>query len=263
MKVLKKILVCTAFLLSAVSAEVLAQEVSVRVMSMNIRLGGERGGYKAEPYAELIKKYDPDFVCLQEVDHKTFRNGNRDWLNEVALQTGMFPEFFMSATMVKGAYGTAILSKYPFFRSFKSLFPKQNGEREPRACGWVCVQLPEGQVVRVMTVHFALQNATNTTRNIQHVNNDFFGDDKLTPGLMVGDFNAESGSDPILFAKHSWEEMCPGAGFTIPAEKPGRQLDFVMAYPKGRWTCKKFEILPHPELSDHCFIVADVILKTE
>ncbi len=236
--------------------------VKLRVMSMNIRLGGERAGYKADPYAELIGKYDPDVVCLQEVDYKTFRNGHRDWLNEVALQTGMFPEFFKSFSYTADdGYGTAILSRYPFFKSYKTVFPQKDGEREPRACGWICVQLPDGTVVRVITVHLALQNATNTTRNINAINKDFFGKDSVTPGLMVGDFNAEAGSDPIKLAKRTWEEMAPGAGFTIPAEKPAKQLDFVMAYPKRKWTCEKFDILAHPELSDHCFIVADVVLK--
>ena len=251
-----------AVLLLFLAATVSAQEpVRLRVMSMNIRLGGQLGGYKADDYAALINEYHPDVVCLQEVYYKTFANRGRDWLNDAAVQTGMFPEFFQSFMQGNGGYGTAILSKYPFFKSWKSVYPKKNGEKEPRACGWISVQLPCGQVVRVMTVHFALQNATNTTQNIQLVTNDFLNQDRVTPGLMVGDYNANAGSDPIVYAKRTWEEMCPGAGFTIPAEKPAKQLDFVMGYPKGRWICKKFDILAHPELSDHCFLVVDLELK--
>ena len=257
-----KWIVAALFILSA--AGVFAQTpVKLRVMSMNIRLGGQLAGYKADAYAALINEYHPDVVCLQEVYYKTFSNGGRDWLNDAAVLTGMFPEFFQSFMQGNGGYGTAILSKYPFFKSWKSVYPKKNGEREPRACGWICIQLPDGQVVRVMTVHFALQNATNTTQNIQLVTKDFLEEDKTTPGLMVGDYNADAGSDPIVYAKRTWEEMCPGAGFTIPAEKPAKQLDFVMGYPKGRWTCKKFDILAHPELSDHCFLVVDLELNED
>jgi endonuclease/exonuclease/phosphatase family metal-dependent hydrolase len=72
--------------------------ISLRVMSMNIRQGGEYAGNKSEPYSELINKYNPDVVALQEVDYKTTRNGKRDWLNEVAMQTGMFPYFCKSIT---------------------------------------------------------------------------------------------------------------------------------------------------------------------
>lgn len=88
--------------------------VSLRVMSMNIRQGGEYAGNKSEPYSELIKKYDPDVVALQEVDYKTTRNGKRDWLNEVAMQTGMFP-YFCKSINYQG--GDSVLR---FFRSIRS-----------------------------------------------------------------------------------------------------------------------------------------------
>lgn len=263
MRVLRKIFLMTIFTIGC--TELFAQKTAeVRVMSMNIRLGGELAKYKAEPYAAIINEYKPDFVALQEVDYKTPRNGFKDWLNDLALQTGMFPEFFQSINMgIDGGYGTAVLSKYPFYKSTKNLFPKVDKEREPRASGWIYVMLPEDVTARFMTVHLALQNATNTTNNINHINKQFFAEDNLTPGLMIGDFNAVPDSDPINFAKRKWEEMAPGAGYTIPASKPAKQLDYVMAYPKGKWKCVKYEILPHPELSDHCFIVADLTITVE
>ena len=89
---MKRILLVIASLCLLCVSDLYAQKtVTLRVMSMNIRQGGEYAGNKSEPYSELINKYQPDVVALQEVDYKTTRNGKRDWLNEVAMQTGMFP----------------------------------------------------------------------------------------------------------------------------------------------------------------------------
>ena len=38
--------------------------VSLRVMSMNIRQGGEYAGNKSEPFSDLINSYDPDVIAL-------------------------------------------------------------------------------------------------------------------------------------------------------------------------------------------------------
>ena len=219
--------------------------------------------FDSQPYADFINEHNPDFVCLQEVDYKTLHNGKRDFLNEVAMKTGMFPIFFQSMPYWGGGYGTAILSRYPFYRSYSNVFPKYDKEKEPRACGWVYVQLPSGQKIRVVTVHLALMTPTATVNNINFNNKELFKQDSVIPTLMVGDFNAQAGSDPINYCKKKWDEMCPGIGFTIPADKPAKQLDFVMGYPKGSWTCKpeNFKIYPRPDLSDHCFLVVDVDLK--
>ena len=237
------------------------QAISIRVMSMNIKEGTQYASCESERYSALISEYSPDFVCLQEVDYKTNRNGKRDWLNEVALQTGMLPYFCKSINYQNGGFGTAILSKYPFFKARKSVF-SASGTREDRATGWIYVVLPSGHTVRVATTHLALETADITTKHIASVNSDIFAEDTQTPTLLIGDFNATPDSDPIKYAKIKWQEIAPGQGNTIPSSGPNRQLDYVMGYPK-KWRFSNYEILPHPELSDHCFIVADVSIDVE
>ena len=129
---------------------------------MNIRQGGEYAGNKSEPFSDLINRYDPDVIALQEVDYKTTRNGKRDWLNEVASQTGMFPYYSKSITYQGGAFGTALLSRYPFFKAEKTIFSHKD-TREDRSTAWIYVQLPCGEVVRVGTVHLSLETSQMTS----------------------------------------------------------------------------------------------------
>ncbi len=259
---MKKVYIFIAFLLCLLpSFGAAGQTISLRVMSMNIKEGASYASNESKPYADLIMEYDPDFVCLQEVDYKTIRNGKRDWLNEVAKQCGMFPYYCKSFSYQGGGFGTAILSKYPFFKAFKTVFSAA-GTREDRASGWVYVQLPSGMTVRVATTHLALETADITTKHIASVNSAIFADDTTTPTLLVGDFNATPDSDPIKYAKIKWQEIAPGQGFTIPSSGPNRQLDYVMGYPK-QWKYSKYEILARPALSDHCFIIADVSIDVE
>ena len=62
--------------------------VSLRVMSMNIKEGGELANYDAEAYSTCIREYGPDVVVFQEMDNFTNRNGKkiyfRKWLSSSA-----------------------------------------------------------------------------------------------------------------------------------------------------------------------------------
>lgn len=238
----------------SLSLELSAQ--SVRVMSMNIKEGGKPALHRVAPYAEVINEYKPDFVCLQEVDHRTLRNGGKDFLGELAEKTGMFPYFCQSIVYQGGGFGVAILSRYPFYKAQKQI-AKIDGAREDRATGWVYVMLPNGKKIRVASTHLALESESITSKNIALLNASIF-EDKETPTLLIGDFNCTPDSGPLEYAKIKWQEIGAGSGFTIPSDKPTRQLDYVMGYPKNKWRSKSYNIIAKPNLSDHCFIVADV-----
>ena len=262
MKVLTKYIIVALMAFCPIVSAFGQKTVTLRVMSMNIRQGGEYAGNKSEPYSALINQYKPDVVALQEVDYKTIRNGKRDWLNEVAMQTGMFPYFSKSITYQGGGFGVALLSKYPFFKCEKTLFTHKDA-REDRSSAWIYVQLPTGETVRVGVVHLSLESSQLTIQHFASVNKAFFAEDTTTPALLIGDYNATQGSDPINYVKNKWQDVIPNLGNTIPATGPTSQLDYVMGYPKGSWTCVKSEVLARSDMSDHCFIVADVQITLE
>lgn len=267
MKRITKILL--ALLLSATTLHTVSAQksVSLRVMSMNIKEGGKYINHLSAPYAELINQWQPDVVCLQEVDYRTTRNGGRDWLNEVAMATGMMPYFCQSMGYQGGGFGTALLCKWPFFGLTK-IVTNLDGAREPRATGWIYFTTPEGVTVRVATTHLALESSQMTIKHLADINSKMFAEDDTTPSLLVGDFNATDGSDPIVYAGNRWKDLGKGYGNTYPTSReeitysPSR-LDYVMAYPKTGWSVVEYRILDCPELSDHRFIVADVTFTIE
>lgn len=236
--------------------------VTVRVMSMNIKEGAKYAGNESQPFSDLINQYKPDVIALQEVDYKTTRNGGRDWLNEVAMDTGMFPYFSKSMNYQGGGFGPALLSRYPFYKVEKTVF-RHDQAREDRSTAWIYIQLPGGVDLRVGTLHLSLETSQLTVQHFASINKAFFAADELTPALMIGDYNAAPGSDPINYVKNKWQEVIPNMGPTWPSDKPTTQLDHIMGFPKMAWECVEYKLLAHPELSDHCFILADLKLTIQ
>lgn len=82
-----------------------------KVMSFNIF-----GGRKASAYTffESIKKYNPDFISIQEIDKNTKRSDYKDYTKEIADNLGYKYYFFRkSRDYDEGEYGISIISRYP------------------------------------------------------------------------------------------------------------------------------------------------------
>lgn len=235
--------------------------VSVRVLSMNIKEGGKFASYRTAPFAEIIREYNPDVVALQEVHQNTLYNGNKDWTALLAEETGMFPYFCRSFDYAGGGFGVAVLSKYPFFKS-EYIVSVMEGAREPRATGWVYMAMPDGNVLRLGSVHLAVENECIIS-NMADLNKKFFANDTETPALLIGDYNSLPDSDQHIYFKRKWQDVGKEIGPTIPSEKPNKKLDYIMGYPKGKWEMVHYEVIARPDMSDHCFIVADVRLNIE
>lgn len=238
-------------------------EVSVRVMSMNLKEGGKPGNYDVAKYAAVINDYKPDFVSLQELHDRTLMVLGKAWLAELGKRVGMYPVVFDSFDYNGGTFGVGILSRYPFYSMGKVVYNSGLAEqREPRATGWVSVMLPDGGNVRFAATHLPVENNDLRVKCIAAINKEIFAENSVIPTIIAGDFNAEPGSDVMKYAGNRWKEINPGAGNTLPAgDNPKQQYDFVLGYPKTGWSCSMYEILNRADLSDHCFVVADVNYK--
>ena len=114
----------------------------LKLMTFNI-LGGRNvdGKRDLQRVADVINKFKPDFVALQEVDVKTNRIRKVDVPAELAKVTGMHSAFGEAMPYDGGSYGEAVLSKYPIIESKNYKLPALKGA-EPRAALTVKSKVP-------------------------------------------------------------------------------------------------------------------------
>ena len=89
--------------------------MEIRIISFNMRHGEIIDGViDVERQAEIIKKYDPNIVCLQEVDLFTNRVNQMDELETFKKITNLkYSSYGSNITFKDGWYGNAILSEFP------------------------------------------------------------------------------------------------------------------------------------------------------
>ena len=86
---------------------------TLRVLSWNIHHGqGIDGALDLPRVAGIISSWEPDVVCLQEVDRRTIRAGGVDQAVELGYLLGMESAFHRCIDHQGGEYGDAILTKF-------------------------------------------------------------------------------------------------------------------------------------------------------
>lgn len=234
----------------------MAQQLSLRIMSMNIKEGGKPANFDALAYASCIRKYNPDVVVFQEMDNFTTRNGKKDLLTELAAELGMFPYFGKAFTYATGDFGNAILSKYPFYNA-RTISSRPTGASEMRACSWIDIVMPGKRKVRVGVTHLDVASDEQVRISMLGTINTQMLTDTGLPTILAGDFNATPDSETLSYARFRWQDIGEGTGNTISSTNPTKRIDYVMGFPKS-WIRKNYQVVCYPDLSDHCFIVADV-----
>lgn len=230
--------------------------IHLKVMSMNLKESCSYAAYDVEPYCELIASYDPDFVSLQEIDLYAYRSQSKNYVAEMAERLGMFPIFGRAIDIFGGSYGIAILSKYPYMNA-TTIVDKASGANEQRAASWIDVILPTGRQVRLGATHLDVASAESVRISLMAKINTNMLAGIETPALMMGDFNTYPSTESYNYFSIKWQDMNPGAPATCPSDAPTNRIDFIFGYPQT-WTLIDYETITRTDLSDHCFIMAEV-----
>lgn len=243
--------------LMAVAAAAYSQDtLRVRVMTYNMRFG-ERASL--EEFADFIRKYNPDFVALQEADCRNHRetvpqqNGH-DFIAELAVQTGMFGLYGKTIDLAGGYYGVGILSKFPYIDVKKTLLPNPRGN-EQRVVLEGTFEMPHDTVTFACT-HLDYEYPDVIARQAYFLCEHF--ELYTMPTLIAGDFNSTPESEAIDgIMLHGWLDATNEAP-TYPAEAPASKLDYIFTDKKNGWKVEKTETV-NIQLSDHLPIVSDLI----
>ena len=232
---------------------------SVRVMTYNIHVGvGMDKKLDLPRIAGVINAQHPDLVGLQEVDRGVTRTQQIDEIAELARLTKMDYAFAFNLKYQGGQYGVAILSRTPIRATEHRLYLNT---REAERRGFIRAQVKVGK---------AFLNFVTTHLDYQHDDERLFETTQLLaalrdikePLIVVGDFNdVPSGAAYKLMRQQfddAWIDSNKDAeGFSYPADKPAKRIDYILARSSDSIRTKRSWIV-ETLASDHVPVVADL-----
>ena len=241
----------------------------LRVLCYNIHHANppsKPGIIDLEAIAEVIKQNTPDLVALQEVDVNTTRSGiTSNQAADLANLSGLPYYFFAKAIDYGGgAYGVAILSKYPMEEMKNSPLPTANGTGgEYRTLATAIIKLPQGKKIVFANTHLDAQRS-DTNRLLQINKVVEILQHETLPVVIAGDFNATPSTRIINQLDQHFTRSCiTNCGFTIPVNIPAQTIDFIAYKPFNLFKIKEHKVIDEKYASDHLPVMAVLNLKEQ
>ena len=228
---------------------------ALRVVSYNIKHGrGNDGVVDLERTAAVLRAQRPDIVGLQEVDDRAERSGKVAQAEHLAKSLGLHYAFGRFMDFQGGAYGMAILTRFPIEETQDVRLPEGN---EPRIALSVRVTLPDGSLLTIVNVHFDWVR-DDTFRYAQAEALTKYLDDLKTPYVLLGDFNDVPASRTLaLFRERAGEAAKPENNrFTFSSTEPAREIDYVFFAPAAAWRAREVNVIDERLASDHRPVIA-------
>ena len=239
-----------------------AAKKTLRVMTFNIHVGvGMDKKLDLARIADVINRERPDLVGLQEVDRGVERTERKDEIAELAKLTRMDFSFAQNLDYQGGQYGVAILSRYLIQHADHQ---KYENKRETERRGMLRAELEvDGKKINFVTTHLDYQYEDGRLFETEQLLRMLDG----VPGSLIvsGDFNDEpAGSAYKLMSTKfddAWLQSKPkGTGFSFPADKPVKRIDYIFCRTSDRIRVKKAWIV-ETLASDHLPLMAEVEIR--
>ena len=247
---------------------------SLRVMTYNIygaRATSPANAADLDAIAEVIRRQNPDFVTLNEVDVFTNRTGKDvHQARDLAEKLGMEWHFSKAIDRDGGEYGDAVLSKYPILEKRSYRLPcaaEQPGE--DRALCVIRVQI-DGKDLYVASTHLDHLSG-DASRLVQATEIRRIRDTELEGDLILcGDLNAIPSSNVIATMTSFLTNTGPIDQYTFPSDDPDRKIDYIMYAPIEHFGVQNCQVVSRGDqqidgvdASDHRPVIADIRFQTE
>ena len=263
------LLLCTLALLGLLvpspapsSADPLDSKKTLRVMTFNIHVGvGMDKKLDLQRIADVIIRERPDLVGLQEVDRGVRRTEGMDEIAELAKMTRMDYAFGHNLDYQEGQYGVAVLSKSLIQ---KIDHRKYENRREAERRGMLRVEVEiGGRTISFATTHLDYQRedgrlfeSEQLLRSLAEIKH---------PLIVVGDFNDEPAgpTHKLMLTKFAdaWiVSRAKGDGFSYPADKPPKRIDYILYRPSDGVRAKKVWVVK-TLASDHLPVTAELEVR--
>lgn len=231
--------------------------------------------------AELLDELNADVVLLNEVDFDSSWSGHLNQAEFLAVLAG-YPYRVEQRNLdfrVLGwtwRFGNAVLSRYPIadaqvinLPSYSSSENLLVGKKRAVACD---LQLGD-QTIRVIAAHLSHRSEALRSDSALMLNSLVKSSEK--PIILAGDLNStppgfpnaktdESGRNAIALIDESQlyqrlPRSDPSQGeFTFPSVSPNQVIDWILI--PREWEFADYRVVP-TRLSDHCPVVADILLS--
>ena len=247
---------------------------SLRVMTYNIygaRATSPANAADLDAIAEVIRRQNPDFVTLNEVDVFTNRTGKDvHQARDLAEKLGMEWHFSKAIDRDGGEYGDAVLSKHPILETRSYRLPcaaSQPGE--DRSLCVIRVEI-DGKDLYVASTHLDHLSG-DASRMVQANEIRRIRDTELEGDLILcGDLNAIPSSNVIATMTSFLTNTGPIDQYTFPSDDPSRKIDYIMYAPIEHFGVQNCQVVSRGDqqvdgvdASDHRPVIADIRFQTE
>ncbi|UFJ43119.1 endonuclease/exonuclease/phosphatase family protein [Brevibacillus humidisoli] len=208
----------------------------LRLVCYNIHGGKDRWGRRyLDQMAELLQTLEADVIALQEV-HQNSRHGYQAEMLADRLQLSL--TYAPALQLYDGAYGNALLSKFPMIRSVNIPLA---AKREPRSLLKNTLQYGKHEI-DVWVTHCSLDRESRR-RQLSDIRREI-GQLGSRPLLIAGDFN--TASPPLC---PPLQDCGAGEGASTPTLVTfSRRVDYVFA--SSDWQVDRYEVIQQ-KMSDH------------